>query len=128
MPVKTQKTDPKNWQKGKNLNAQSFEQALAGKEVDRYEALKNRPGLIERYIPSQRVAARREDEIALQTGDREYVRIQLTMVRALLFFLIRKKIIMSIVRMKKGFFRLLPAVCLEKNFPSIQNNLTKHIV
>ena len=52
----------------------------------------------------------------------------LTMVRALLFFLIRKKIIMSIVRMKKGFFRLLPAVCLEKNFPSIQNNLTKHIV
>ena len=71
-----EKTDPKNWQKGKNLNAQSFEQALAGKEVDRYEALKNRPGLIERYIPSQRVAARREDEIALQTGDREYVRIQ----------------------------------------------------
>ena len=75
-PEIKEKTDPKNWQKGKNLNAQSFEQALAGKEVDRYEALKNRPGLIERYIPSQRVAARREDEIALQTGDREYVRIQ----------------------------------------------------
>ena len=74
-PEIKEKTDPKNWQKGKNLNAQSFEQALAGKEVDRYEALKNRPGLIERYIPSQRVAARREDEIALQTGDREYVRI-----------------------------------------------------
>lgn len=75
-PEIKEKTDPKNWQKGKNLNAQSFEQALAGKEVDRYETLKNRPGLIERYIPSQRVAARREDEIALQTGDREYVRIQ----------------------------------------------------
>ena len=75
-PEIKEKTDPKIWQKGKNLNAQSFEQALAGKEVDRYEALKNRPGLIERYIPSQRVAARREDEIALQTGDREYVRIQ----------------------------------------------------
>ena len=75
-PEIKEKTDPKNWQKGKNLNAQSFEQALAGKEVDRYETLKNRPGLIERYIPSQRVAARREDEIALQTSDREYVRIQ----------------------------------------------------
>lgn len=43
-PEIKEKTDPKNWQKGKNLNAQSFEQALAGKEVDRYETLKNRPG------------------------------------------------------------------------------------
>ena len=75
-PEIKEKTDPKNWQKGKNLNAQSFEQALAGKEVDRYETLKNRPGLIERYVPSQKVVAKREDEIALQTGDREYVRIQ----------------------------------------------------
>lgn len=89
----------------KNLNAQSFEQALAGKEVDRYETLKNRPGLIERYIPSQRVAARREDEIALQTGDREYVRIQEALSvdngKGFIIFLDPEKIIMSIVRMKR---------------------------
>ena len=90
-PEIKEKTDPKNWQKGKNLNAQSFEQALAGKEVDRYEALKNRPGLIERYIPSQRVAARREDEMRCrQVTENMFVfrkLFPLTMVRAFIIFL-----------------------------------------
>lgn len=67
---------PEKWKAGKDRSSDSFEEALVGKELSRYETLKARPGLIERYVPAEKIVAKQGDEIALQVGNNEYVRIQ----------------------------------------------------
>lgn len=67
---------PEKWKSGKDRSSDSFEEALVGKELSRYETLKARPGLTERYVPAEKIVAKQGDEIALQVGNNEYVRIQ----------------------------------------------------
>ena len=67
---------PEKWKAGKDRSSDSFEEALVGKELSRYETLKARPGLTERYVPAEKIVAKQGDEIALQVGNNEYVRIQ----------------------------------------------------
>lgn len=45
---------PEKWKAGKDRSSDSFEKALVGKELSRYETLKARPGLIERYVPAEK--------------------------------------------------------------------------
>ena len=94
---------PEKKKAGKDRSSDSFEEALVGKELSRYETLKARPGLTERYVPAEKIVAKQGDEIALQVGNNEYVRIQHYLLITdvdVSFFLIPKKIMLLIIPTK----------------------------